>query len=131
MTGPPWAGPGNRQANTFKLGVALRFAARKHAHAQLRCEEDGVMNGFGWGLRLMPALAGLIALTACSTMSESDRAAIEQARSDAQAAQAAADRAAAAADRAAASANEAADAASTAQMATERQQRMVQQTMRK
>ena len=65
------------------------------------------------------------------TMGDSDRAMIEQARADAQAAQAAADRAAEAADRAAASANEAADAASTAQMSMERQERMVQQTMRK
>ena len=37
------------------------------------------MNGFGWGLRLAMALTGLVALIACSSMSESDRAAIEQA----------------------------------------------------
>jgi hypothetical protein len=64
------------------------------------------MRKFGQGLRFTAAVVGL-------------------------AAQAAADRAAEAADRAAASANEAADAASTAQMAMERQERMVQQTMRK
>jgi fatty acid-binding protein DegV len=98
------------------------------------------MDRFGRVLRLTTVLTGLVALVACSTMNDSDRAVVEQARSDAQAAQAAADRAAEAADRAAASANEAADAASaneaadaasTAQMATERQQRMVQQTMHK
>ncbi|HLT02679.1 MAG TPA: alanine-zipper protein [Geminicoccaceae bacterium] len=89
------------------------------------------MRKFGRGLRLMAVAAGLAGLAACQTMSDSDRAMIEQARADAQAAQAAADRAAEAADRAAASANEAADAASTAQMAMERQERMVQQTMRK
>jgi hypothetical protein len=83
------------------------------------------------GLRLTAAVVGLAALASCQTMSEGDRAMIEQARADAQAAQAAADRAAEAADRAAASANEAADAASTAQMTSERQERMVQQTMRK
>jgi hypothetical protein len=43
------------------------------------------MNGFGWGLRLAMALTGLVALIACSSMSESDRAAIEQARLEAQA----------------------------------------------
>jgi hypothetical protein len=89
------------------------------------------MRKFGQGLRLTAAAVGLAALAGCQTMSESDRAMIEQARADAQAAQAAADRAAEAADRAAASANEAADAASTAQMTSERQERMVQQTMRK
>ena len=89
------------------------------------------MNRFGRSLRLIMALAGLTALAACASMSQGDRAALDQAKSDAQAAQAAADRAAEAADRAAASANEAADAASTAQMAMERQQRMVQQSMRK
>jgi hypothetical protein len=97
------------------------------------------MDGFRWSLRLPMVLAGLVALGACSSMNQSDRAMVDQARSDAQAAQAAADRAAQAAadraaqaaDRAAASANEAADAASTAQMAMERQQRMVQTTTRK
>jgi hypothetical protein len=89
------------------------------------------MRKFGQGVRLTAAVVSLAALAACQTMGDSDRAMIEQARADAQAAQAAADRAAEAADRAAASANEAADAASTAQMSMERQERMVQQTMRK
>jgi hypothetical protein len=89
------------------------------------------MSKFGRGLRLTTAAVGLAALAGCAQVSESDRAMMEQARADAQAAQAAADRAAEAADRAAASANEAADAASSATMAMERQERMVQQTVRK
>ena len=89
------------------------------------------MRKFGQGLRLTAAVVGLAALAACQATGDDDRAMMEQARADAQAAQAAADRAAEAADRAAASANEAADAASTAPMAMERQERMVQQTMRK
>jgi len=89
------------------------------------------MRRFGRGLRLTMAVAGLAALAACAQVGDSDRAMMEQARADAQAAQAAADRAAEAADRAAASANEAADAASSATMAMERQERMVQQTVRK
>ena len=89
------------------------------------------MRRFGQGLRLTTAVVGLAAVAACAQMGDTDRAMIEQARADAQAAEAAADRAAEAADRATAAANEAADAASTAQMAMERQERMVQQTMRK
>jgi hypothetical protein len=89
------------------------------------------MSRFGRGLRLTTMAVGLAALAACAQTSDSDRAMMEQARADAQAAQAAADRAAEAADRAAASANEAADAASSATLAAERQQRMVQQTVRK
>ena len=89
------------------------------------------MSGFGQGLRLTTVVVGLAAVAACAQMGDTDRAMIEQARADAQAAEAAADRAAEAADRATAAANEAADAASTAQMAMERQERMVQQTMRK
>jgi hypothetical protein len=89
------------------------------------------MRRSGRSLRLTTAVVGLVALAGCAQMGESDRAMIEQARADAQAAQAAADRAAEAADRAAASANEAADAASSATMAMERQERMVQQTVRK
>jgi hypothetical protein len=89
------------------------------------------MRKVGRGLRLTTAIVGLAALAACTQMSESDRAMLEQARADSQAAQAAADRAAEAADRAAAAANEAADAASSATMAMERQERMVQQTVRK
>ena len=57
------------------------------------------MIGFGQGLRLATMVLGLGALAACQSVSESDRAMIEQARADAQAAQAAADRAAEAADR--------------------------------
>ena len=89
------------------------------------------MGRFGRSLRLTTAVVGLAAVAACAQMGDSDRAMMEQVRTDAQAAQAAADRATEAADRAAAAANEAADAASTAQMAMERQERMVQQTMRK
>jgi hypothetical protein len=89
------------------------------------------MSRFGRGLRLTTVVVGLAALAGCAQMGDSDRAMMEQARADAQAAQAAADRAAEAADRAAASANEAADAASSATMAMERQERMVQQTVRK
>jgi hypothetical protein len=89
------------------------------------------MSRFGRGVRLTTAVIGLAGLAACAQMGDSDRAMIEQARADAQAAEAAADRAAEAADRATAAANEAADAASTAQLATERQERMVQQSMRK
>jgi hypothetical protein len=82
------------------------------------------MSRFGRGLRLTTIVIGLAGLAACAQMGDTDRAMIEQARADAQAAEAAADRATAAA-------NEAADAASTAQMAMERQERMVQQSMRK
>jgi hypothetical protein len=92
----------------------------------------GSMSKFGRGLRVGALLVGLAALTsACAQLSEDDRALLEQARADAAAAQAAANQAAAAADRAAAAASQAADAASNAQMAAERQERMVQQTMRK
>ena len=88
------------------------------------------MRRLGRGFRLGATVVGLAALAACQA-AEGDRAMMEQVRADAQAAQAAADRAAEAADRAAASANEAADAASSASMAMERQERMVQQTVRK
>jgi hypothetical protein len=89
------------------------------------------MGRFERGFRLTTVVVALAALAACAQMTESDRAMIEQARADAQAAEAAADRAAEAADRATAAANEAADAASSATMSMERQERMVQQTMRK
>jgi hypothetical protein len=89
------------------------------------------MSRFGRGFRLTTVVVGLAALGACAQLSAEDRTLLESARAEAQAAQAAADRAAEAADRAAAAANEAADAASSAQMAMERQERMVQQTMRK
>lgn len=85
------------------------------------------------GLRIGMLSLGLAAmLSACqSTMNEEDRAMMQQAQADARAAQAAADRAADAADRAAAAAAEAADAASAAQMNAERQDRMMQSTLRK
>jgi len=85
------------------------------------------------GLRIGMVSLGLAAmLSACqSSMNEEDRAMMQQAQADARAAQAAADRAADAADRAAAAAAEAADAASAAQMNAERQDRMMQSTLRK
>lgn len=84
-------------------------------------------------IRIGALVVGLAALLpACqATMSDEDRAMVQQAQTDARAAQAAADRAAQAADRAAAAAAEAADAAAAAQMATERQGRMMQQSLRK
>jgi hypothetical protein len=69
--------------------------------------------------------------SACAQTGDGDESLMEQTRADAQAAEAAADRATEAADRAAAAAAEAADAASAAQMSAERQDRMMQQTMRK
>ena len=84
-------------------------------------------------LRVGASVVGLAALlTACQgTLGDEDRALLQQAQNSAAAAQAAADRAAEAADRAAAAAAEAADAASAAQMSAERQDRMVQQGLRK
>lgn len=91
------------------------------------------MTKFGRGLRVGASIIGLAALlAACQTsLNEEDRALMQQAQADARAAQAAADRAAEAADRAAAAAAEAADAASAASMQAERQDRMMQQGMRK
>ena len=91
------------------------------------------MSNFGRGLRIGATAIGLAALLAAcqSGMDEDDRASMQQVQSDARAAQAAADRAAEAADRAAQSAAEAADAASAARMASERQDRMMQQNLRK
>jgi hypothetical protein len=85
------------------------------------------------GLRIGMISVGMVALlSACqSSMNEEDRAMMQQAQADARAAQAAADRAADAADRAAAAAAEAADAASAAQMNAERQDRMMQSSLRK
>lgn len=91
------------------------------------------MINFSRGLRIGMVALGLAGvLSACQgTMGEEDRAMMQQVQADARAAQAAADRAADAADRAAAAAAEAADAASAAQMSTERQDRMMQSTLRK
>jgi len=91
------------------------------------------MSSFGRGLRVGASVLGLAALlAACQTsLNEEDRMLLQQARDSASAAQAAADRAAQAADRASQAAAEAADAASTAQMAVERQDRMMQQSLRK
>jgi hypothetical protein len=90
------------------------------------------MSKIARGLRVGAVVIGVAALTsACAQMGDEDRSLMEQASADAQAAEAAADRAAEAADRAAAAAAEAADAASAAQMSAERQDRMMQQTMRK
>jgi hypothetical protein len=90
------------------------------------------MSKLARGLRVGTTVVGLAILTsACAQLGNEDRAMIEQARTDAAAAQAAADRASQAADRAAAAAAEATDAASNAQMAMERQDRMMQQALRK
>lgn len=76
------------------------------------------------------ALAALLA--GCQTsLNKEDQALLTSAKESASAAEAAANRAAQAADRAAAAAAEAADAASSAQLAAERQDRMLQKTMRK
>jgi hypothetical protein len=76
------------------------------------------------GLRVGMMVVGMaVLMSACAQMGEDDRAMLEQARADAEAN--------AAADRAAAAAAEAADAASNAQMAMERQDRMMQQSLRK
>jgi Alanine-zipper, major outer membrane lipoprotein len=72
-----------------------------------------------------------VMMSACAQLGDSDKAALEQARTDAANAQAAADRATQAADRAEKAATDAADAASNAQMAMERQDRMMQQSLRK
>lgn len=90
------------------------------------------MNKLVRGFRVGTMAVGMaVLMSACAQLGEDDRAMIEQARTDAAAAQAAADRAAQAADRAAAAAAEATDAASNAQMAMERQDRMMQQSLRK
>lgn len=91
------------------------------------------MTSFARGLRIGASMIGLAALlAACQTaLNEEDRALMQQAQSDSAAAQAAADRAAEAADRAAAAAAEAADAASAAEMSAERQDRMMQESLRK
>ena len=90
------------------------------------------MNRLARGLRVGTMVVGMaVMMSACAQLGEEDHAMLEQARSDAAAAQAAADRATQAADRAAAAAAEATDAASNAQMAMERQDRMMQQSLRK
>jgi hypothetical protein len=91
------------------------------------------MSNLARGLRVGVLIVGsAILMSACSsTMSDSDRAALEQARTESANAQAAAQRAAQAADRAEKAATEAADAASNAQMAMEKQNRMTQQSLRK
>ncbi len=84
------------------------------------------------GLRVGTMAVGMaVMMSACAELSDSDKAALQQAKTDSANAQAAADRASAAADRAAASAAEATDAASNAKMAMERQDRMMQQSLRK
>lgn len=91
------------------------------------------MSKFARGLRVGVGVVGLAALlSACQTsLNEEDRALLQQTRDAAASAQAAADRAAQAADRASQAAAEAADAASTAQMSAERQDRMMQESLRK
>jgi hypothetical protein len=90
------------------------------------------MSKIARGLRVGAVVIGVAALmSACAQTGDEDTSMMEQTRADAQAAEAAADRATEAADRAAAAAAEAADAASAAQMSAERQDRMMQQTMRK
>ena len=90
------------------------------------------MNKLTRGLRVGVMVAGMaVLMSACSQLGDEDRAMLEQARADAAAAQAAADRANQAADRAAAAAAEATDAASNAHVAMERQDRMMQQSLRK
>ena len=85
------------------------------------------------GIQLSIAGAGLAALLAgCQNqLNEADRALLVSAQESARTAEAAAGRAQQAADRATAAAVEAADAASSAQLAAERQDRMLQKTMRK
>jgi len=84
-------------------------------------------------IRLSVAGAGLAALLAgCQTqLNDQDRALLMSAQESARKAEAAAGQAQQAADRATAAAAEAADAASSAQLAAERQDRMLQKTMRK
>jgi hypothetical protein len=95
-------------------------------------QKEGSMSNLARGLRVGTLVVGMaVMMSACAQLSESDQAMLEQARTDSQNAQAAADRASQAADRAAAAAAEAADAASNAQMAMERQDRMMQQSLRK
>jgi hypothetical protein len=73
-----------------------------------------------------------VLISACAAqLSDSDRALLDQAKTESQNATAAADRADQAAKRAEAAANQATDAASNAQMAMEKQSRMTQQSLRK
>jgi GTP-binding protein EngB required for normal cell division len=90
------------------------------------------MSNLARGLRVGTLVVGMaVMMSACAQLSESDRAMLDQARTEAQNAQAAATRADEAAKRAEAAANQAADAASSAQMAMEKQSRMTQQSLRK
>lgn len=91
------------------------------------------MGKFAHAFRLGAAAVGLAALLAgCQTgLNDEDQALLMSAEESAREAEAAADRATQAAERAAAAAAEAADAASSAQLAAERQDRMLQKTMRK
>ena len=90
------------------------------------------MSMFVRGLRVGTMVVGMaVMMSACANLGDSDKAMLEQAKTDAANAQASADRASQAADRAAAAAAEAADAASNAKMAMERQDRMMQQSLRK
>jgi hypothetical protein len=95
--------------------------------------KEGSMSSIARGLRVGMLIVGAATLmSACtSTMSDSDRAALNQARTESANAQAAAERATQAADRAEKAATEAADAASNAQAAMEKQNRMTQQSLRK
>jgi flagellar hook-basal body complex protein FliE len=90
------------------------------------------MSSLARGLRVGTLVVGMaVMMSACAQLGDSDKAMLEQARTDATNAQAAADRATQAADRAEKAATDAADAASSAKMAMERQDRMMQQSLRK
>lgn len=84
-------------------------------------------------IRFSVAGAGLAALlVGCQNqLNEADRALLASAKESARTAEAAASEARRAADRATAAAAEAADAASSAQLSAERQDRMLETTMRK
>jgi hypothetical protein len=90
------------------------------------------MSRFARGVRVGAVVLGLAMLTsACAQLGDEDKAMLEQARADSAAAKQAAADAADAARRAEQAATDAADAASAARMAAERQDRMLQKTMRK
>jgi Alanine-zipper, major outer membrane lipoprotein len=90
------------------------------------------MSNLARSFRIGTMIVGMaVMMSACAQLGESDKAALDQARTDATNAQAAADRATQAAERAEKAATDAADAASNAQMAMERQDRMMQQSLRK